>query len=112
MGQIINNTVRQDGEKIDLMLQKQEQHKDHLENHILVDLKETDKYQGKMNSKCLYFGLFLVFTLLGCLLVLYFKLRPGSKVQEVGEQKPVPGALNEREESEIADMVQKMLLLI
>lgn len=68
---VSNQIVREDGEKIDLMLNKQDQHKHNLENKIKVDLKETERIQSDMCRKVLCWGILLVLILVSVIALLF-----------------------------------------
>lgn len=66
-----NQIVREDGEKIDFMLNKQDQHKHNLENKIKVDLKETERIQSSMCRKVLCWGILLILILVSVIALLF-----------------------------------------
>lgn len=69
----IFNLTREDGEKLDNIIKKQEQHLDVVTNKVNVDLVKTEEFQGKMCwNAVLILGVFLAIAAV-ILAIYYFK---------------------------------------
>lgn len=74
MAVLINQTVQEDGNKLDNIIQQQQDHLEKINTKINVDLITTEKYQDSMCQKvCLYSAIFLFILLAVIGLMVYMK---------------------------------------
>ena len=60
------------GQKLDKVIQEQDQHIENIEKKLQVDLDITESYQTKMLKNCCYYSFIIVTLLISCLLIMYF----------------------------------------